>query len=111
MTRPPRWAYPSQVEGASTVTVTVSGPGGLAQSKRVATAAYLWARHCGAPLPDVGRICRYGPHVVVPFSGQLSEELVEEFNAAVVELFATGGDSLLLGENTTGSEVSSVQAG
>lgn len=110
MNRIPRWARPSQAEGATTMLVTVSGPGGFAESRRVATAAYMWARRCDAPVPDIGRVCRVGRDVVVPFSGTLSDELIEKFRADLVEMYATGGDTVLLGANTTGVEVTAVHA-
>lgn len=109
MSRPPRWAYSSRVEGATTLMVTVSGAGGIAESRRVATAAYVWARRSDAPLPDIGRVCRFGGDVMVPFSEKLTEELVEKCSAAIVDLYARGGGSGLLGDNTTGAVVSSVQ--
>jgi len=106
----PRWARPTQVGEATTLLVTVSGPGGFAESRRVATAAYVWARQCGAPVPDIGRVCRFGRDVVVPFCEELSGELIEKFSADIVEMYATGSDTALLGANTTGAEVTSVQA-
>lgn len=110
MSKIPRWARPSRVGDATTMLVTVSGPGGFAESKRVATAAYLWARRCGAPVPDLGHVCRFGRDVVVPFSEKLSDELIEKFTADIVEMYATGGATVVLGANTTGAEVTSVQA-
>lgn len=110
MTRIPRWARPNQAGDATTLLVTVSGPGGFAESRRVATAAYVWARRCGAPVPDIGRICRFGQDVVVPFSEELSDELIERFSADIIEMYATGGATAMLGANTTGAEVVSVQA-
>lgn len=109
MSRPPRWAHSSRVEGATTLLVTISGAGGIVETRRVATAAYVWARRSGAPLPDVDRVCRVGRDVVVPFSAKLSGELVEQCSAGIVDLYATGGGSVLLGDNTTGVEVASVE--
>ena len=111
MSRPPRWARSSRVEGATTLVVTMSGGCGVAESRRVATAAYVWARRHGAPLPDVDRICRVGHDVVVPFAETLSEELVDRFSSGIVEMYATGAGSGLLGDNPTAVEVSAVQAG
>lgn len=110
MSRIPRWAQSARAGDATTMLVTISGPGGFTESRRVATAAYLWARRCGAPVPDIGHVCRFGRDVVVPFSEKLSDELVEKFSADIVEMYATGGDTGLLGANTTGVEVTSVQA-
>lgn len=105
----PRWVLTSRAEGATTLLVTVSGPGGVVEARRVATAAYLSSRRHDAPLPDLDRLCRIGSDVTVPFSEELSIEMAEKVSAGIVDLYATGGGSSLLGGNTTGTEVVSVQ--
>lgn len=109
MIGPPAWALPSRGAGASTLLVTVSGPGGIAEARRVATAAYVWARRNGAPRPDLDRICRVGADIVVPFTEQLTEELASRCGADLVGLYADGADSSLLGTNSSGAEVLSVR--
>ncbi|HIT76219.1 MAG TPA: hypothetical protein IAA98_11580 [Candidatus Avipropionibacterium avicola] len=109
MSRPPRWAQPARGDDATTLEVAVSGPAGIAAARRAATAAYVWARRQGLPLPDLERVCRVGGYVVIPFSERLPEEIVEQFRQEFPDLYNDGATSSILGSNTTGGEVQSVQ--